>query len=110
MIDVAMTLSCTRYALMMSGRADDQIISAMADTIVNALLISLRTETSINTDVYCDMDACRGMIRVDCGPAEADTSMARKMFEVAACGLDALSYKFPDEVQFMCTKSKCNES
>lgn len=110
MIEVVMIMSRNRYALAMTGRAEDAIISATADTIVNALLITLRAQASINTDVYYDMDACRGMVRVECGPAEADASMVRKMFEVAACGLDALAYKFPEELIFNCTKSKVTES
>ena len=37
---------------------------------------------------------------IDCGPSDEEMDKARTMFRVTACGLEALAYKYPENVSF----------
>lgn len=105
MFESRMIISRNRLQLFTRGHAGyaergSDIVCAAASTLVNTLLISLRMQMGIGTDVYFDADPPTGRVHLDCGPTEEDAEKARTIFRVVATGLDALAYKYPDNVTF----------
>ncbi len=104
MLNIVMQISANRLQLTADGhagyaRVGEDIVCAAASSLISTLMLALNAQLGRESDVYFD-DPRDGPLTLDCGPSEADMPGARMIFRTIGCGLEALSYKYPDNVSF----------
>ncbi len=110
MLEIRVRVTRNRLQLLMADdpvycRDGSNMACAAAYTLSNTLLIALRTQMGIGTDVFFDNDPTRGLTRIDCGPTEEDMDRALTIYRVAACGLEALAFRHPEIIDFEMTEN-----
>lgn len=108
MIKGKMELSRNRLRLEMEGHAGyaesgRDIVCAAASSLVSTLMLALNAQLGSRSDIYFD-DPRAGPMVLDCGPQAEDMETARLIFSTIACGLEALAYRYPDNVEFTLTE------
>lgn len=107
-IHAQMTISRNRLRLEMEGHAGyaeegRDIVCAAASSLVSTLMLALSAQLGGGSDIYFD-DPRAGPMVLDCGPQEDDMESARLIYRTIACGLEALAYRYPDNVEFQLTE------
>lgn len=108
MIHAQMEISRNRLRLAMEGHAGyaeegRDIVCAAASSLASTLMLALNAQLGRRSDIYFD-DPRAGPMVLDCGPQEEDMETARLIFRTIACGLEALEYRYPDNVEFSLTE------
>lgn len=104
MLTIRIQLSEDRMGLEAHGHAGygvlgQDIVCAAASTLVNTFLLALHSQTGPDTDVrFEESDAGSFVIEARASPADRKALMA--ISRTIGCGLEALAYKYPDNVDF----------
>ena len=104
MLNVTMEFSANRLVLTADGhagyaRAGEDIVCAAASSLISTLMLALNAQLGRESDIYFD-DPRDGPLTIDCGPSAEEMQGAKNIFRTIACGLEALAYKYPDNVGF----------
>lgn len=104
MLNVTMEFSANRLQLTADGHAGyarmgQDIVCAAASSLMSTLMLALNAQLGRESDIYFD-DPRDGPLTIDCGPSEDDMPGAKMIFRTIACGIEALSFKYPDNVRF----------
>lgn len=104
MIRAKIVMSRNRLKLEMTGHAGyaeagRDIVCAAASSLVSTLMLALNAQLSRQSDIYFD-DPRAGPMVLDCGPDAEDMEAARLIYRTIGCGLEALAYRYPDNLDF----------
>ena len=104
MLNVVMEFSANRLILTADGhagyaRVGQDIVCAAASSLISTLMLALNAQLGRESDIFFD-DPRDGPLTIDAGPSKEDMPGAKMIFRTVACGLEALSYKYPENVGF----------
>lgn len=110
MLNVCVQLAPERMVLTAEGHAGyapagQDIVCAAASALINTLMLGLHALTGTGTHVEFEAADDGGPpVTIDCRASPRDRNAARQVYRVVACGLEALAYKYPDNVSFELTE------
>lgn len=104
MIHAEMELSRNRLKLRMDGHAGyaekgRDIVCAAASSLASTLMLALNAQLGEKSEMYFD-DPRAGPMVIDCGPGAEDMKKAELIYRTIGCGLEALAYRYPENVEF----------
>ena len=104
MLNVVMEFSANRLILTADGhagyaRVGQDIVCAAASSLISTLMLALNAQLGRESDIFFDVPR-DGPMTIDVGPSNEDMPGAKMIFRTVACGLEALSYKYPENVGF----------
>lgn len=81
------------------ARMGQDIVCAAASSLISTLMMALNAQLSHESRILFE-DPRDGPLRIDCEPAEDERHAAKMIYRTVACGIEALSFKYPDNVSF----------